>query len=330
MSPRETRGFLRIVRTAWVALALAALVAQPAAAQSGYPNRPIRLIVGFGAGGLADITMRIVADKLGERLGQRIIVENRPGAGGVVAAQTAASSPPDGYTLIVLSIGTAISVSLIKALPFDPVKDFTPVSSVAFFDLMLLVNATSPIKSLKDLLGEARARGGQMNFATINPGSSQNLAAELFKTTAGIGATIVPYRTTPETLVALKRDDVAVVFESYAALKAAIDGGEVRAIASTGAKRSLPNVPTVQESGLPGYDVVGWNAIFAPAGTPRDIVELLNRHIGEVMALPEVKQRIHDLGTEPRASTPAELAAILQNDIKKWAAVIEQAKIEKR
>jgi tripartite-type tricarboxylate transporter receptor subunit TctC len=325
---RIRRSF--IIRCLAIALALAGMTPQKAFAQSGYPNKPIRLIVGFGAGGLADITMRIVAEKLGERLGQRVVIENRPGAGGVVAAQTVASAPPDGYTLIVLSIGTAISVSLIKALPFDPVKDFVPVSSVAFFDLLLLVNASSPLKSLNDLLAQARSRGNTMNFGTINPGSSQNLSAELFKSTAGISTTIVPYRTTPETMVALKRDDVSVVFESYAALKGAIDSGDARAIASTGRERSLPNVPTVRESGLPDYDVLGWNAIFAPAGTPKEIVTLLNRHIVEVVALPEVRQRILDLGTEPRAGTPEELGALLRDDIKKWADVIERAGIEKR
>jgi tripartite-type tricarboxylate transporter receptor subunit TctC len=303
---------------------------QSAAAQADYPSRPIRLIVGFGPGGLADITMRIVGEKLSERLGQRVIIDNRPGAGGVVAAQAAASAPPDGYTLIVLSIGTAISVSLLKSLPFDPVKDFVPVSSVAYFDLLLLVNAASPMKNLGDLLAAARARGSATNFGTINPGSSQNLSAELFKTAAGVDATIVPYRTTPETLVALTRDEVSVVFESYAALKGAIDAGQVRPIASTGTKRSLPEVPTVQESGLKDYDVVGWNAIFAPAGTPAGVVSLLNRHIREVVVLPEVQKRILDLGTEPRASTTGELGALLASDIRKWAAVIEQAKIEKR
>jgi tripartite-type tricarboxylate transporter receptor subunit TctC len=186
------------------------------------------------------------------------------------------------------------------------------------------------MKNLGDLLAAARARGSAMNFGTINPGSSQNLSAELFKTAAGVDATIVPYRTTPETLVALTRDEVSVVFESYAALKGAIDAGQVRPIASTGTKRSLPEVPTVQESGLKDYDVVGWNAIFAPAGTPAGVVSLLNRHIREVVVLPEVQKRILDLGTEPRASTTGELGALLASDIRKWAAVIEQAKIEKR
>lgn len=326
-------GLFRPIRKITAIAACAGIIfsaaPQSASAQPSYPNKPIRLIVGFGAGGLADITMRLVTDKLSERLGQRVVVENRPGAGGGVAAQAAASAPADGYTLIVLSIGTAISVSLMKSLPFDPLKDFAPISSVAFFDLLLLVNANSPIKTLNDLLADARAKGNRFTIGTINPGSSQNLSAELFKTTAKVDATIIPHKTTPETLAALTRGDVTMVVESYAALKGAIDGGQARAVASTGKTRSLPNVPTAEESGLPGYDVVGWNAIFAPSGTPREVVALLNKHIVEVMAMPDVRERILKLGTEPRASTPEELGALLRHDIKKWGDVIAAAKLEK-
>ncbi|HWM49517.1 MAG TPA: tripartite tricarboxylate transporter substrate binding protein [Xanthobacteraceae bacterium] len=306
------------------------LLFSPLATAQTFPDKPIRLIVPFAAGGLADITMRIVGEKLSERLGQRIIIDNRPSGGGIAAAQAVAQSPADGYTLIVLTNGTAISVSLYKALPFDPVKDFVPISSVAYFDLVLLVDGKSPIKNVKDLLATARSMGGKMNIGTINPGSTQNLSAELFKSVAGIDALIVPFRSSPEVQTALLRGDITVGFESYAALKGAIDDGQLRAIATSGTNRSLPNIPTVKESGVPNYEVVGWNAIFAPAGTPADVVAKLNKGINEVVALPEVKQRILDLGTEPRASTPQEILARLQTDIKKWGAVIEQAKIEKR
>jgi tripartite-type tricarboxylate transporter receptor subunit TctC len=169
-----------------------------------------------------------------------------------------------------------------------------------------------------------------MNIGTINPGSSQNLSAELFKTEADIKATIVPYRTTPETLVALTRGDVTVVMESYAALKGAIDSGQVRAIASSGPTRSLPNVPTAQESGLKNYEVTGWNALFAPAGTPADVIALLNKNIGEVLKMPDVQKRIGDLGTQVMASTPQGLGKLLSDDIVKWGAVIQRAGIERR
>ena len=328
------RSHPRTVHTRAAIVALLGMLTSIAATHPGaaqkFPDRPIRFVVPFAAGGLADITMRIVGDRLGERLGQRIIVDNRPSGGGVAAAQAVAAAPADGYTLIVLANGTAISVSLFKALPFDPVKDFVPISSVAYFDLLLLVNAPSPIKTVGDLLAEAKTQGGKMNMGTINPGSTQNLSAELFKTTAGVQAQIVPFRSSPDVQSAIMRGDITVGFESYAALKGAIDGGQIRAIASSGATRSLPNVPTVKESGVPDYEVVGWNALFAPTGTPHDIVELLNKEIVATVNMPDVRQRILDLGTEPHASTPEEIGGRLQTDIKKWAAVIDLAGIEKK
>jgi len=309
---------------------LALSLANPAAAQSNYPDKPIRFVVPFAAGGLADITMRIVGEKLGERLGQRIIIDNRPSGGGVAAAQAVATAPADGYTLITLTNGTAISVSLFKSLPFDPVKDFVPISSVAYFDILLLVNNSSPIKTVGDLLAAAKSANGTMNIGTINPGSTQNLSAELFKSVAGISAQIVPFKGSPDVQVALMRNDITVGFESYAALKGGIDAKDIRAIASSGVERSLPDVPTVKASGVPAYSVVGWNALFAPAGTPPDVVAKLNKEIREILAMPDVRKRILELGTEPKASTPEEIADRLKEDIRKWATVIEQAKIEKR
>jgi tripartite-type tricarboxylate transporter receptor subunit TctC len=304
----------------------------PAATQPAqtYPDKPIRLIVPFAAGGLADVTMRLVGEKLGERLGQRVTIDNRPSGGGIAAAQAVASSPADGYTLMVLTNGTAISAGLYKKLPFDPVNDFVTISSVAHFDLVLLVEGKSPIKNVNDLLATAKQLGGKMNIGTINPGSTQNLSAELFKSVSGIESIIVPFRSTPEVQSAVMRGDVTLAFESYAALKGVIDAGQLRAIATSGTNRSLQHVPTVKESGLPDYEVVGWNAIAAPAGTPPEIVAKLNSEINAVMALPDVKKRILDLGTEPRASTPQEILARLQTDIKKWNDVIDRAKIERR
>src|SRR5262245_2847350 len=267
-----------------------AMLTSPAKAQSDFPNKPIRLIVPFAPGGLADITMRIVGERLGERLDQRIVIDNRPSGGGIAAAQAVAQAPADGYTLIVFTNGTAISVGLFKALPFDPVKDFVPISSVAYFDILLLVNGNSPIKTVQDLLTLAKARGSAMNMGTINPGSTQNLSGELFKSTAGIGATIVPYKTSGEVQVALVRDDITVGFESYAALKGAIDDKQIRAIATSGITRSLPDVPTVKETGALDYEVTGWNAIFAPAGTPKEIVDKLNSEIVAIMAMPDIRK----------------------------------------
>jgi tripartite-type tricarboxylate transporter receptor subunit TctC len=319
-------------RGGWLfALLLGGAMLAAAQAQPSYPDRPIRIVIGFGPGGLADITMRLVGQKLTELTGQQVVIENRPSAGGIVAASAVTSARPDGYTLFVLSSGIAISRSLIKTMPFDPVADFAPISTVAYFDLLILVPAQSPLRSVNDVTAAARANPGRFNVGTINPGSTQNLSAELLKAATGVNMTIVPYRSTPEVLTALLRDDVHIMIESYAALKAPIDDGRVRPIAATGETRSpvLPNVPTLRESGL-GAEVVGWNALVAPAQTPRPIVELLNRHVTTIVAQPDFRQRLIELGTEARASTPEELGARLAADIDKWAAVIKQAGIEAR
>jgi putative tricarboxylic transport membrane protein len=319
-------------RGGWLfALLLGGAMLAAAQAQPSYPDRPIRIVIGFGPGGLADITMRLVGQKLTELTGQQVVIENRPSAGGIVAASAVTSARPDGYTLFVLSSGIAISRSLIKTMPFDPVADFAPISTVAYFDLLILVPAQSPLRSVNDVTAAARANPGRFNVGTINPGSTQNLSAELLKAATGVNMTIVPYRSTPEVLTALLRDDVHIMIESYAALKAPIDDGRVRPIAATGETRSpvLPNVPTLRESGL-GAEVVGWNALVAPAQTPRPIVELLNRHVTTIVAQPDFRQRLIELGTEARASTPEELGARLSADIDKWAAVIKQAGIEAR
>jgi tripartite-type tricarboxylate transporter receptor subunit TctC len=319
-------------RGGWLfALLLGGAVFAAAQAQPSYPDRPIRIVIGFGPGGLADITMRLVGQKLTELTGQQVVIENRPSAGGIVAASAVTSARPDGYTLFVLSSGIAISRSLIKTMPFDPVADFAPISTVAYFDLLILAQAQSPLRSVSDVIAAARANPGRFNVGTINPGSTQNLSAELLKTATGVNMTIVPYRSTPEVLTALLRDDIHIMIESYAALKAPIDDGRVRPIASTGETRSpmLPTVPTLRESGV-AAEVVGWNALVAPAQTPRPIVELLNRHVTTIVAQPDFRQRLIELGTEARASTPEELGARLSADIDKWAAVIKQAGIEAR
>jgi tripartite-type tricarboxylate transporter receptor subunit TctC len=319
-------------RGGWLfALLLGGAMLASAQVQPSYPDRPIRIVIGFGPGGLADITMRLLGQKLTELTGQQVVIENRPSAGGIVAASAVTSARPDGYTLFVLSSGIAISRSLIKTMPFDPVADFAPISTVAYFDLLILTQAQSPLRSVNDVIAAARANPGRFNVGTINPGSTQNLSAELLKAATGVNMTIVPYRSTPEVLTALLRDDVHIMIESYAALKAPIDDGRVRPIAATGETRSpmLPNVPTLRESGV-GAEVVGWNALVAPAQTPRPIVELLNRHVTTIVAQPDFRQRLIELGTEARASTPEELGARLSADIDKWAAVIKQAGIEAR
>jgi tripartite-type tricarboxylate transporter receptor subunit TctC len=296
-----------------------------------YPNRPVRVILPFAAGGMADITTRLVADKLGDKLGQRIIVDNQPGAGGIAAARSVLASPADGYTLALVTNGTAISVPLFKTLPFDPVKDFEPISAFGNFDLALAANAASPYHTLGDFLRDAKANPGKLNVGTIGVGSTQNLGAELLRSLSGDGLTIITYRTAPEALIALLRNDIQLLVEYYATVKPGLEDGKLRVLAMSGAKRSqvLPNVPTVAEAGVPGYEVRSWNALFAPAGTPPDIVAKLNQAVREVMAQPDVKHRLLDLGIEAQAGPPEEIAARLKADIAKWAKVIDDAKIPK-
>ncbi|MES2031967.1 MAG: tripartite tricarboxylate transporter substrate-binding protein [Pseudomonadota bacterium] len=303
-----------------------------AQAQSGYPTRPIRVIVPFAAGGVADITIRIVADKLGDNLGQRLVIENMPGAGGVAAARAVLSSQPDGYTLALLSNGTAVSVPLFKSLPFDPVKNFAPISSIGFFDFIVGTHANSQHKTLADLIKFARDNPGKLNVGTISVGSTQNLSAELLKSTAGINFQIVPYRGTPEVIVGLLREDIDLMIDNYVGMKSALQDGKMRPVGTTGEARSviLKDVPTMIEGGVKGYDVVSWNALFAPSGTPPEAVARLNAGLREVLALPDVKQKLLDLGIEAKASSPEELKARLVDDIAKWTAVIDKAGIPKQ
>ena len=317
-----------------IALVGAALALSPvrAGAETRYPDKPVRIVVPFGAGGIADITARIVADRLGEKLGQRFYVENQAGAGGITAARTVISSPPDGYTLALLSNGTAVSVSLFEKLPFDPLKDFAPISSLGFFDFLLCTGANSEFKTLGDFVAAARAKPGALNVGTINVGSTQNLSAELFKTAAGIDFTIIPYRTTPEAQVSLLQGNIALMIDGYSSMKGNLVDGKFRALASSGPTRSesTPDIATVQESGVANYDVVSWNALFAPAGTPEAIVATLNGALRDILADADVKKRLLELGITAKASTPQEISTRLKSDIDKWRNVIEKAGIPKQ
>jgi tripartite-type tricarboxylate transporter receptor subunit TctC len=304
----------------------------PAYAEAHYPDRPVRIVLPFAAGGLADITARIVAEKLSDKLGQRFYVENQAGAGGITAARTVISSPPDGYTLALLSNGTAVSVSLFEKLPFDPLKDFAPISSLGFFDFLFCTGANSPFRSLADFVAAAKAKPGTLNVGTINVGGTQNLSAELFKTAAGIDFTIVPFKTTPDIEVSLLQGNLAMMIDGYSSLKGNLADGKFRALASSGAARSegTPDIATVQESGVADYDVVSWNALFAPASTPPEIITTLNGALHEILADADVKKRLLELGIEARASTPQEISARLAADIDKWRRVIEKAGIPKQ
>ncbi len=316
-----------MMRFRFLMAVLLCLLAAPASAQ--FPDRPVRIVVPFGPGGLADITFRLVAEKLSGIVGKPVLVENQPGAGGIAAAATVTKSKPDGHTLLVIANGTAISKSLFKNLPYDPVKDLAPVALVAYFDLVVLAKADGRHRTLAELVGAARAAPGKLNFGSINPGSTQNLSAELFKSTAGIDVPVIPFRTSNDAAAAVIAGDIDAVFESYTAMKGLIDGGRLRPLASTGTRRSgyLPELPTVAEAGVPGYEVVGWNALAAPAGTPAEVVAVLNRHVNAVTTMPEVRARFAQLGNEAHAGPPEDLRRRLAADIVKWEAVIKRAGI---
>jgi tripartite-type tricarboxylate transporter receptor subunit TctC len=322
-------------RAGWLAAwSVAALLvcASPGRADDTYPARPVRIVLPFAAGGVADATARIVTDRLGEKLGNRFVVENIPGAGGIAAARAVLSAPPDGYTLALLSNGTAISASLFKALPFDPLKDFVPVSSLGFFDFLIATKADSGFANMADVIRAAKEKPGALNVGTINIGSTQNLSAELLKTAAGIDFTIIPYRGTPEVVVSALQGNVAIVIDSYSALKAHLASGQLRALASSGPERTqnAREVPTMGEAGIAGYEVTSWNAVFARTGNPREIVAKLNAGLREVLAEPGVKTRLLELGIEAKAGAPEEIAGRLTADIEKWRAVIEKANIPKQ
>ncbi len=323
-----------LVRTSMAVLVLLALVAprHQAWAETKYPDKPVRIVLPFAAGGVADITARVIAERLGARLGGRFYVENQPGAGGIAAARTVISSPSDGHTLALLSNGTAISVSLFNKLPYDPLKDFVPVSSLGYFDFILATSGDSPFRTLADFIAAARAKPGSLNVGTINVGSTQNLSAELFKTAANLDFVIIPHRGTPEVLISTMQGNLGLMIDSYSAMKGNLADGKIRALAATGPTRSAsaPEIPTVQESGIAGYDVVSWNALFAPSGTPPEIVKTLNQALRDILAEPDVKKRLLELGIEARASTPGEIAARLKSDIDKWKKVIEKAGIQKQ
>lgn len=315
-----------------VAILPAMGLATPAVrAQSRFPDRPITLVVPFAPGGVADITTRTVGQAVAATLGQPVIIDNKPGAGGIVATQAVLKAPADGHTLLLMSNATAVSVHLMKKLPFDVVKDLAPISTLGFFELGIAVNADSRFKTLAEMLNYARAQPGKLTIGTITVGSTQHLSAELFKSRAGIEATVVPYKGSPAVINALRSGDVDVVFEILGPLLPQLAGKTLRALAVTGTARFplLPEVPTVVEQGIKGYTVDSWNALAAPAGTPPAVIERLGRAAQEAVRQPGVRKSLHDLGVKPQAGSPAELGSLLASEIAHWGEVARAANLER-
>ncbi len=311
-------------------LALSAAMAFPhVAVAQAFPSKSIRLVVPFGAGGVADLTARTVAQKLSESLGQSVIVDNRPGAGGVVAGDLVAKSDPDGHTLLLMSNGTAVTAGLFKSLPFDTLRDFAPVSTLGFFDIAIITQGDSKFKTLGDLLAYARANPGKLNLGSINIGSTQNLAAELFKSSAGVDMQIVPFNGSPAVITAMLGGQIDAAVEILAPVLPQIKAKALRALAVTGAKRAtvLPDVPTAKESGVANFEAASWNAIAAPAKTPKSVIARLNKEITAALNSPDVKKRLSEQNVAAQASTPEQATELLASEIKRWGDVMVRAKV---
>jgi tripartite-type tricarboxylate transporter receptor subunit TctC len=298
---------------------------------TAWPAKPIRIVVGFPAGGATDIVARTIGQKLAEFLGQSVIIDNRPGAGGVTAAEHVAKSPADGYTVLLSTIsGLAVSMSLIPNRGYDTLRDFAPVTQPVTFTNILVVHPSLPPKSVKELLGFARARPGMLNYASSGNGTITHLSAELFKHLGHVNIVHIPYKGNAPALTALLSGEVHMNFENSLVVLPHVRSGKVRALGVTGARRSrsLPDVPTIGEAGLPGYEATGWNAFVVPAAVPKDIVSRLATEINRVLQLPEVVAQLSGQGAEPVGGTPEQLGAFMRAEIDKWAMLVKAAKMK--
>lgn len=315
------------------ALLGAAGLATPAIAQAPWPSRPIRWILGFAPGGAGDITARLLAPRLQEALGQPVLIENRPSAGGIVAAEAVARSEPDGHTLLLVTSTSPVAAAFYRSLPFDTERDFAPVGMISSFGHALLVAPTVPWPNLAAFIAAAKARPGTLNLGSIAVGTAQHLATERFRAMAEIRAEIITYRATPDLVNAVATGDVHMAFETLPPVIGLVaPGGRVKALAISSAARfpALPDVPTAAESGLPGYVAESWNGIQAPSRTPAAVVERLNRELNRLIALPDIRDRLLGLGLVPQPGTPGALQDRLVSEIALFRRVIDAAGIERQ
>ncbi len=322
----QRRGIVRTI----VVAALATVLPGLAHAQA-WPSKPITYVVPFPPGGTTDILARIIGQKLGTALGTTIVVENKPGAGGNVGSEFVARAAPDGYTILGGTISShAINVSLYPKLPYDPVTSFQPITLIGTNPNILVVNAASPFKSVQEITAALKAKPGSLSYASAGNGTSQHLSAELYKYMAGVDMVHIPYKGSGPAIQDVIGGQVPMMFDTSVVAGPHIEGGKLRALAVTSAKRAgaFPNVPTMAESGVPGYDVVSWQAIFAPAGTPKPIVDRLYAEISRILKEPDVQERLAKLGLDPSGMPPAELAAFQKAEIEKWAKVVKAANIK--
>jgi tripartite-type tricarboxylate transporter receptor subunit TctC len=316
-------------RLGFVLAAVAAALIGSAAQAQDYPNRTIKVVVPFAAGGAVDVLARLVAAKVGDQVGQTMIIENRPGAGGTLGADAVAKAAPDGYTILQNTNGAAIAPALYKSLPFDATKDFAPVTQIVASNLVLVASPKAGIGSLKELIAQAKAKPGALNYGSSGLGNPLHLTMEMLKTATGINIVAVPFRGDAQIHAALLAGDVQVAVVPLATAVPHIKEGRIRALAITGAKRSdtIPDVPTVAEAAVPGFASSGWQGWFMPARTPPAIVARIRVEVAKAIALPDVRQRLRAMAYEPVGSKPAEFDAYFRSEIGKFTKVIADAKI---
>jgi len=319
-------SFIR--RAALAAIAGAAFASGPAFAQApAWPQKPIRLVVGYAAGGATDVIARLVATKLGDHLGQPVVVDNRAGANSNLGAELVAKAAPDGYTLYVYTIANTINASLYTKLGYDPAKDFEPIGLIAKIPNILVVNNSLPVKSVADYIRFAKESKDGITFASSGSGSSIHLSGEMFKMQTKLNMLHIPYKGSAPAVTDLLGGQVQSMFDNAPSALPHVQAGKLRAIAITSAQRSplLPDVPTVAESGFPGFDVQSWFGLAAPVGTPQPVIAQVNAALGKVLAAPEVRQRLQDMLATPEPGTPAQMRAFAQGEIQRWREVVKQS-----
>ena len=290
-----------------------------------YPNKPVRIVVPFGAGGPADIYARFLAQRLQEPLGQSFVIDDRPGAGSIIGTDLVAKSPPDGYTLLLMSNTHTVNESLVPKKPFALMKDFVPIAPINYSDLVLVVHPSLPVKSIKELVALAKAKPHGLNYASSGTGTPYHMAGELFKAMAGVDIVHIPHKGSGEARTSVMSGQVEMMLDAITTMAPMARAGRVRALGTTGLKRStvLPEVPTISEAGVKGYETTIWLGIMAPTGTPKPVIDRLNAEIKRIVALPDVKKAWNEQGAEPMSMTPGEFEKYLNADIAKWAKVVK-------
>jgi tripartite-type tricarboxylate transporter receptor subunit TctC len=316
----------RLIRTCRLAALLLVASFSAAATAQGFPQKSIRFVVPFPPGGATDALARILGEKMSENWSQPVIIDNRAGAGGNIAAEIVARSPPDGHTIIIVGMSHAANPSLYSKLAYHPVRDFAPVTQAVAMNMFLTVHPSLPVKSVKELIALARAKPGALNYASGGSGSTPHMAMELFKSFTKVDLVHVPYKGT-QSVIGIMRGEAALLFENLISVGAHVQSGRLRALAVGASRRSsaMPEVPTVAEAGVPGYEMTAWFGVLAPAGTAKPVVAALNREMANTLKLPDVKERFSKLGAEPVGNTPEQFDAFIKSEIAKWAKVVKEA-----